>query len=107
MEHLNTSGIDATFDVAADTDGIPEIRLGGELDISNVDAFRAALRPVMALDPRTIVFDLGRLSFMDSSGIAVLLEVAQRVSVVEIRQPTPVIRRIIEATGLTEILRLS
>ena len=106
MEHLNSSGVDATVDVKVAPSGAQEITLGGELDISNVDALRTSLQPLLEQGPDIIVFDLRELRFMDSSGIAVLLEVAQRVPTVEIREPTPVIKRIIEATGLSEILRV-
>ena len=41
-----------------------------------------------------IKFDLGDLEFMDSSGLAMLLAVAERISVVELRGPRPLIRRV-------------
>ena len=44
------------------------------------------------------------VSFMDSSGIAVLLEAAQGTDAVLIRRPSNAVRRVIETTGLTEVL---
>jgi anti-anti-sigma factor len=63
---------------------------------------RKAIEPVLELGPERIVFDLGELQFMDSSGLAVLLGVAERVPVVELRRPQPLICRVIELTGLTD-----
>ena len=41
---------------------------------------------------------------MDSSGIAVLLEAAQQADSVVIRRPSNAVRRVIETTGLSEVL---
>jgi anti-anti-sigma regulatory factor len=43
---------------------------------------------------------------MDSSGIAILLRAAARVDSIEVRNPSSTVRRIIECTGLTEVLHL-
>jgi anti-anti-sigma factor len=52
------------------------------------------------------VFDLSGLRFIDSAGIAVLLEAAERVGSISVRDPAPPVRRVIEVTGLTEVLPL-
>ena len=41
---------------------------------------------------------------MDSSGIALLISTTRKANAVEVRNPTVIVRRIIELTGLTEIL---
>jgi anti-anti-sigma regulatory factor len=43
---------------------------------------------------------------MDSSGISIFLAVAERVPV-EIRNPSPIVRQLIEMTGLTQTLHLT
>jgi anti-anti-sigma regulatory factor len=43
---------------------------------------------------------------MDSSGIAMLLRTVGGAGSVEVRNPSTVVRRIIECTGLSEILRI-
>jgi anti-anti-sigma factor len=50
------------------------------------------------------VFDLSSLRFMDSSGIALLLRAREQVGDVVVRNPSAVIQRIIEATGLGDTL---
>jgi anti-anti-sigma factor len=52
------------------------------------------------------VFDMTGLRFMDSSGIALILEVSHRATSVSLRNPTPTIRRVVEATGLADILAI-
>jgi anti-anti-sigma factor len=43
---------------------------------------------------------------MDSAGIAVLVRAAGEVGAVQIRNPSPIVRRVIEVTGLTGVLRI-
>ncbi|WP_327280810.1 MULTISPECIES: STAS domain-containing protein [unclassified Streptomyces] len=51
------------------------VRLYGEMDIDRAENFREVLLAVLsdAQRPRTVVIDLDRLSFCDSSGLNVLL----------------------------------
>ena len=95
-----------TAEVTADAAGVPVVKLGGEIDMSNVDELRGVIEPLIE-DPRSVVvFDLGALEFMDSSGIALLLEVAAVTETVEVREPSVIVRRIIEATGLSDVLQI-
>jgi anti-anti-sigma factor len=41
---------------------------------------------------------------MDSAGIAVLVGVAAKVNAVQLRQPSPAVRRVVELTGLSGVL---
>ena len=80
------------------------VKVSGELDISNIDSLREALDQIPTSPPPAIVFDLCELRFIDSSGIALLLTTAHQVPSVQVRQPTPAVRRVIEITGLTDVL---
>ncbi|HEY5271812.1 MAG TPA: STAS domain-containing protein [Acidimicrobiales bacterium] len=95
------SGAKATAVARRDASGVPIVKLTGEVDMSNVDSVRASVDLAIEHDPERIVFDLGALEFMDSSGLAMLLAVAEKISVVELRRPRPLIRRVIELTGLS------
>jgi anti-anti-sigma factor len=53
-----------------------------------------------------VVVDLGSLSFMDSSGIALLVGIGNRVDDLRVRNPTPIVRRIIELCGLADAVGL-
>ena len=78
--------------------------LEGELDIASVELIRRGIEPYLADSPQHVVFDLARLQFMDSSGIALLIEVSNRVGSVQIRNATPIVRRVLEVTGLVDAL---
>jgi anti-sigma B factor antagonist len=94
-------------EAAGDEDGAPVLRLTGEIDISNAEPLGDALEAIVGPDARRLVVDLEGLEFMDSAGIAMLLRTASRVDAVEIRNPSEVMRRIIECTGLTGIFRVT
>jgi anti-sigma B factor antagonist len=98
-------GADAAVAHGTDDDGNPVVRLSGEIDLSNAQAVRSAVEPVVRRAPAQVVFDLAELDFLDSSGLAVLLAAAERVPVV-LRRPKPIIQRLVESTGLTDILRI-
>jgi len=82
------------------------IMLSGEIDLSNVDALEEKIEPVLAKRRQPVVFDLRELSFMDSSGIALLLRMAGHAQSVRVRKPSAMVLRMIEATGLSEVLPL-
>jgi anti-sigma B factor antagonist len=85
-------------------DGMPVIRLSGELDMGSVERVRSVLDGVLIDDEDRLAFDVGELEFIDSSGIALLVSTARQVRQVELHHPTPIVRRLIELTGLTELL---
>jgi anti-sigma B factor antagonist len=88
----------------SDETGSPVVAVSGDLDISNADALEAALASLTTTRPRRIVFDLSELRFIDSAGIAVLLGAASRADDVRLRRPSPAVRRVVELTGLAEVL---
>jgi anti-anti-sigma factor len=107
MDRLEeTDGSQATMVQSRGAHGALVLSITGEIDLSNVEELREAIEPIIAQERDHIVFDLSALRFMDSSGIALFLAVAERVGTVELHNPTPVIRRVIEVTGLSHILRL-
>ena len=95
-----------TAEITADDTGIPVIKLVGEIDLSNVDSIRATIEPTVSKAPERIVFDLSRLDFLDSSGIALLLFAAATCGSVQLRYPSDIVRRIIEVTGLADVLHM-
>jgi anti-anti-sigma factor len=93
-----------TIERSLDEDGAPVLALGGELDISNAPALRGALASVTEEKPSRLTFDLKELRFMDSAGVAVLITAAREVDDVHLRDPSPIVRRVIELTGLSGVL---
>lgn len=80
------------------------VRLTGELDISNVASLQCAIEPVLEQRPEHLDFDLSAVTFMDSSGIALMLRAAARVGSLRLITPSDVIRRVVVATGLSDVL---
>lgn len=85
------------------------IRLSGELDLGVADHLRKALEDVLDREPaRNLVFNLTGVSFIDSSGLGVLLGRYKRVSrnggKVLIVSPQPQVHRILDLSGLLRIM---
>lgn len=85
-------------------DGAMVVSIAGELDMSNVNVVRTQLEDLLVTAPASIVFDLAELTFMDSSDIAFLVQVAARVKEISLRYVPGLIQRVLEATGVTELL---
>jgi anti-anti-sigma factor len=93
----------ASVECAQDTD--PRlIHIRGEVDMSNVVTVETDLSGALSGHPSRVVFDLSELRFIDSSGIAVLLRAAEKTESLRLRNPSNVVQRILEATGLTDVL---
>jgi anti-sigma B factor antagonist len=89
-----------------DAGGAPVVTVSGEIDLSNTADLEAKVAQATEGRPDTLVFDLKDLRFMDSAGIAVLLGAASRVGTVRLRAPSPAVARVVELTGLTEVLKI-
>lgn len=98
------SAADVVIDTGVDPSGVPVVIVSGELDSSNAAALETVVTSVIAGKPDRLIFDLGRLRFMDSAGIAVLIGAAAKVGAVRLRDPSPIVLRVVEITGLSEVL---
>jgi anti-anti-sigma factor len=83
----------------------------GELDIVGAPLSRRVLGRACASAERTVFLDLAGLTFMDSSGVQMIIEAHRRLAdegreLVIVRAPKHV-RRLLELCGLTEILHLA
>jgi len=94
------------IDTAVDAAGTRIVTVSGELDISNAPSLEATVVSITAERPERLVFDLSGLRFMDSAGIAVLIGAAAKANVVQLRDPSPIVRRVIELTGLSSVLHI-
>jgi anti-anti-sigma factor len=83
------------------------VRLSGDLDIAGADEARAVVNQALVLAPTRLTFDVTDLRFMDSSGIAVLVAAAQKVDSVVLRNPSPVIQRLVALAGLAEVFHIA
>jgi anti-sigma B factor antagonist len=76
------------------------VRLSGELDLATVAELAAPLKDLLAREPQPLILELGELQFMDSSGVAVLIRLANHFQRLETRGARPAVRRVIEVLGL-------
>jgi anti-anti-sigma factor len=84
------------------------IALTGELDIAAVPELRElAHAELNAPNCHALVFELGELSFVDSTGVGCLVETHQyaaaRDQQVTIRNPAPRVRRVLEIGGMLKL----
>lgn len=90
----------AWVEVQKDDGGDDILFICGELDLASVQRVRQEVDTAMVTSRTFLALDLGQLTFMDSSGIALLVQLANRLDQVEVRNPSPVVRRVLEVTGL-------
>jgi anti-sigma B factor antagonist len=87
------------------------VELTGELDIEGSPRSRRALKRACAQGHQTVFLDLHGLTFMDSSGVHMIVEAHRRLDdedrdLIIVRAPKHV-RRVLELCGLSEILHMS
>jgi anti-sigma B factor antagonist len=82
------------------------LTLAGELDVTNADEAEEAVGVAWQGSPSSLVFDLSRLTFMDSTGVRVLIRARRRATerqgIVALTGLTPSVSRIVELTGLNQ-----
>ena len=84
----------------------PVVRVTGAIDLETSGRLGEAVAGALAeRSASTVVFDLADVDFIDSSGLAVLVNVAGAGHRVVVRNPSVVVRRVIETTGLEDVLR--
>lgn len=87
--------------------GTPVVSLAGELDLTNIEQVRSSIGALLTAGTERLVVELSELDFMDSSGLALLAALARKVPQTELRNPSPIVRRLIDLSGLTAILNVS
>jgi anti-anti-sigma factor len=105
MDELDPRGDSpVSFQVASDPTGAVVVTLTGELDMSAIDELEARVTPALADRPTRLIVDVGQLKFADSSAIALWVRWSSAVSEFELRNPSPLLRRVITAMGLAQKL---
>ena len=95
-----TDGPRARLDASEGPDGVLVLALAGELDLASLPSVDGQLAELLTRPPQPVVLDLGHLEFLDSSGIAVLVRIANHFESVRTRSATKPVRRVIEVLGL-------
>lgn len=89
--------------------GLIVVSPAGELDLSNGESFEEAISDARAKEPATLVLDLTGLTFMDSSGLRILLDTWNEAKLAErgltlVVPKEGLVRRILEISGCDGIL---
>lgn len=99
-----------TYEVRRGIDSA-EIGLGGDLDMAATLQLEPVVEQLLADGVREIVIDLGALSFIDSTGISLLVTVNERSAAagadLRLLRPTDDVGRVLEVTGVDGILPLA
>lgn len=90
--------------------GLAHVVLTGELDLSTIQKVEQELARIEAEGPATVALDLSKLTFLDSSGLRVIVSADQRARrenrrFVVVRGPETV-QRVFSITRLDEQLEL-
>jgi anti-sigma B factor antagonist len=99
---------DAQFEVTASGEpGVPVLGVRGEIDVASAPEFHSSLSDLIGQGSEMVIVDLSEVSFIDSTGLGVLVgaEKEMRASGQELRLVVtrPQITKILELTGLDEV----
>ena len=84
------------------------VRASGLIDIASAKLLEDELRRTMATDASPIVLDLGKVDFIDSTGLRVLLWAAARSredgNDLRMRDGSAAVRKVFEVSGVESLL---
>ena len=82
------------------TGQVSRLEVAGELDIATVPDLEGAFEQVRREDPQTIVIDLSQVTFIDSTGVRLLLLMTERCDGALGMVLSPQVDRVVEITGI-------
>jgi anti-sigma B factor antagonist len=85
------------------------VEVSGEVELHSAEQLRDALMQASNVERPCIVVDLSRVSFIDSSGLGVLVGALKRVrerGALSLVCPQARVRRVFEITGLTQVFSI-
>lgn len=90
-------------------DGRAVVDVRGDVDLMSADRLRQALAQAVAVSPHVTV-DLTEVGFIDSSGLSALVwghrQAEEAGGSLQLRRPSPMLRRLLELTRLETILTI-
>jgi anti-anti-sigma factor len=102
---------DTNFEFAVrEGNGRATMVLRGDLDAYTGQRFSECLQTTIAGTKGDVAMDMSDVSFVDSSGIAILVATAkslrERGNNLVIQSPPPMLTKVLEMTGVTKLVRL-
>lgn len=92
-------------------DGTPVVGAEGEVDLGSVDLLRKATSEVVRQNPHAVIFDLRKVSFIDSSGLGVLVATRKQLGhepgAVTVITTQPAVLQSLEITGLHRVFTIT
>jgi len=92
-------------------DGHVTLRLAGEIDMNTAPVVRGTALAAMRQHSTTVHIDLSRVTFMDSTGLEVLLATRRRAELsgghLELIDPTHAVLRVLEVTGVDRLFQIN
>jgi anti-sigma B factor antagonist len=102
----------ATFDVTSDGAGTTTLAVGGEIDVATSPVLRRELHALIDDGEGTLVVDFSATSFIDSSGLGVLVGALKRLretdrgDTLELAGLHDSVRKVFDITGLTDVFTI-
>lgn len=91
-------------------DGIPVVRLKGEIDLHTCPELRSTLHRLMEAGNHRIILDLAEVPYLDSAALGVLVDAVRRAREngggIYLVQVTPFVQRAFEITRLIKIFQV-
>jgi anti-anti-sigma factor len=91
-------------------DGVDVLFVEGEIDVASAPRLIAALNDAVAEAARSVIIDLTSVGFMDSTGLALLINAHRRLAVrrkgFAVVCPAGPLRRVFEITDMVDTLRV-
>ena len=101
--------MDTSFDAEHEEGGICLIRARGEVDVASAPRLQAAIDAAIESKPTSMLIDLSEVSFLDSSGLRVLVDAQRRTSEMgagfAVDGMSPALERVFEIAGLIDMLK--
>jgi anti-sigma B factor antagonist len=92
------------------TENTAIVNLIGEIDIYSIEKFREAIEEKMKTQEPEIILDCSELSYMDSTGMGVLIELRNKTKEVGqkivMMNPRPNIKKLMALTGIDKIIEI-
>jgi anti-anti-sigma factor len=109
---LDENGLMLNFDLETETNGRSAlVTIRGDLDLQVVERLTEALTRIESDEPESLVIDLSRLTFMDSTGMGAIAaayirarEAGRRFAII---RPPAVVRQAFDRTKLNEVIPMT
>jgi anti-sigma B factor antagonist len=87
------------------------MHVAGECDATTQEQFQTALRQVTAQEPQLVILDLAGLTFLDSSGVHLLLDTRSALvatgGLLTLACVQPIVARMLTLVGIDRLIRIA